>query len=244
MASAMTTEEWNRNFSGHWNFAGEKQGDGHIAMFPLELPRRLIQMFSFHGETVLDPFAGSGTTIRAAMDLERVGVGYEINGEFETAIKKRLGVEQGDLFGRRDVIFSEAARLSASHQQPCDSTIENGLQRQVDPKKQRFGSVIDGSDAENARATGQRVRQVLAPDKLRLENDGEVQLLGIETIENRAEDAVNYLESAVLNKAVFLKFDEDLPTNGTQRVYVYLANKTFINAKLIKRGSVSCKCEY
>ena len=51
----MTTEEWNQYFSGHWNFAGEKQGDGHIAMFPHELPRRLIKMFSFAGETVFRP---------------------------------------------------------------------------------------------------------------------------------------------------------------------------------------------
>ncbi len=61
----MTAEEWNTNFAGHWNFAGARQ-NGHIAMFPEELPRRLIKMFSFVGETILDPFAGSGTTSLAA----------------------------------------------------------------------------------------------------------------------------------------------------------------------------------
>jgi len=53
--SKLSKEEWRKYFTGHWNFAGEKQ-NGHIAMFPEELPKRLIKMFSFIGETVLDPF--------------------------------------------------------------------------------------------------------------------------------------------------------------------------------------------
>ena len=64
----MTPEEWNTYFAGHWNFTGARQ-NGHIAMFPEELPKRLIKMFSFYGETVLDPFAGSGTTALAAKIL-------------------------------------------------------------------------------------------------------------------------------------------------------------------------------
>ncbi|MBU1718841.1 MAG: site-specific DNA-methyltransferase, partial [Bacteroidetes bacterium] len=55
--SKMTPEEWNTFFAGHWNFAGARQS-GHIAMFPDELPKRLIKMFSFIGETILDPFVG------------------------------------------------------------------------------------------------------------------------------------------------------------------------------------------
>ena len=58
--SKMTKEEWNQYFTGHWNFSGEKQ-DKHLAMFPEELPKRIIKMFSFVGDTVLDPFLGSGT---------------------------------------------------------------------------------------------------------------------------------------------------------------------------------------
>jgi site-specific DNA-methyltransferase (adenine-specific) len=52
--SKLTQEEWSQYFTGHWNFPGEKQ-DKHLAMFPEELPRRLIKMFSFVGDTVLDP---------------------------------------------------------------------------------------------------------------------------------------------------------------------------------------------
>jgi len=66
--SRMTKGEWKEYFSGHWNFGGVKQ-DGHIAMFPEELPKRLIKMFSFVGDEILDPFLGSGTTSLAAKNL-------------------------------------------------------------------------------------------------------------------------------------------------------------------------------
>ena len=49
--------------------------------FPEEIPSRLIQMFSIKGDTVLDPFAGTGTTIKVANSLDRLGIGYEINTE-------------------------------------------------------------------------------------------------------------------------------------------------------------------
>jgi site-specific DNA-methyltransferase (adenine-specific) len=59
-------------------------------MFPVELPKRIIEMFTFVGETVLDPFLGSGTTALAAMVTERNSIGYEINEDFYTIIKSKL----------------------------------------------------------------------------------------------------------------------------------------------------------
>ena len=88
--SAMTNEEWNTYFCGHWYFNGAKQ-DKHLAMFPEELPKRLIKMFSFPQETILDPFMGSGTTAAVAKALGRNSVGYEINGDFIPLIKDRIG---------------------------------------------------------------------------------------------------------------------------------------------------------
>ena len=94
--SIISKDEWNTYFSGHWHFAGTKQ-EGHIAMFPEELPARLIKMFSFPDETVLDPFLGSGTTTLAARQLGRNSVGYEINIDFIPTIKDKLNVSQSDL---------------------------------------------------------------------------------------------------------------------------------------------------
>jgi len=104
VASVMTKEEWRKYFTGHWNFAGVRQND-HVAMFPEELPRRLIKMFSFVGETVLDPFLGSGTTSKVARELRRSSVGYEINEDFVALITKKIHDFGGTLFdGADDVV--------------------------------------------------------------------------------------------------------------------------------------------
>ena len=87
--SRMTKDEWNEYFYGHWNFPGEKQSK-HLAMFPEELPKRLIKMFSFAGDTVLDPFLGSGTTCLAAKKSGRNSTGYEINEDFLPVIETKL----------------------------------------------------------------------------------------------------------------------------------------------------------
>ncbi len=91
--SKLTKEEWNQYFTGHWNFPGVKQ-DKHAAMFPLELPTRLIKMFRFDSDTVLDPSLGSGTTTLAARNLARNSIGYEINREFLPVIGEKVGVSQ------------------------------------------------------------------------------------------------------------------------------------------------------
>ncbi|PJC51596.1 MAG: hypothetical protein CO031_01810 [Candidatus Nealsonbacteria bacterium CG_4_9_14_0_2_um_filter_37_38] len=101
--SKLSNEEWRKYFTGHWNFAGSKQ-DKHIAMFPEELPQRLIKMFSFVDETVLDPFLGSGTTSRIARKLKRNSIGYEINKGFLPIIEDKIGKNKPSLFDQRDVI--------------------------------------------------------------------------------------------------------------------------------------------
>lgn len=83
-----------------WLMAPQGSGDhrDHIAPFPAELPVRLIRAFSFKGETVLDPFLGSGTSLLAAAGLERNGVGYEINpqiAEFAVEALRREGGPPG-----------------------------------------------------------------------------------------------------------------------------------------------------
>jgi len=73
---------------------GERLEKG-IAAFPEEIPRRLVKLYSYVGETVLDPFLGSGTTAKVAKDLGRNSWGYEINPELKSVIEKKLGTGRG-----------------------------------------------------------------------------------------------------------------------------------------------------
>lgn len=65
---------------------------GHPAPFPEELPKRLIKLYSFFGDTVLDPFMGSGTTAVTAVTLGRNAIGFEINQDYIKIAKERLSV--------------------------------------------------------------------------------------------------------------------------------------------------------
>jgi DNA modification methylase len=68
-----------------------------IAAFPEEIPKRLIKLFTYVGETVLDPFLGSGTTMKAAKELGRNSIGYEIDLELKSIILKKIGYSQSTL---------------------------------------------------------------------------------------------------------------------------------------------------
>lgn len=83
-----------------WVMKPQGSGDrrSHIAPFPYELPYRLIKAFSYIGETVLDPFVGSGTTLLVAADLKRNGIGYEINPEIAFDAVKSLKNYQSKLY--------------------------------------------------------------------------------------------------------------------------------------------------
>lgn len=87
--SKISMEEWKTWYTGHWTFPGIQQRE-HVAMFPEELPYRLIRMFSFIGDVILDPFSGSGTTLKVARALSRRSVGYEINPDFLPVMKIKI----------------------------------------------------------------------------------------------------------------------------------------------------------
>jgi len=79
--SDITGEEFIEWTNGLWTFNGEtrKKKIGHPAPFPIELPKRCIKLFSFVGDVVLDPFLGSGGTLIACLETQRIGIGVEIN---------------------------------------------------------------------------------------------------------------------------------------------------------------------
>ena len=144
--SKMTQKEWNEFFTGHWNFNGQKQTN-HIAMFPEELPKRLIKMFSFVGDTILDPFLGSGTTSLAAKNLDRNSVGYEINKDFLPVIKEKIGVNQKGFFDDSQIEFISQKNINIEFKKEINKLkyifIDPiKLNKQVDPRKLQFGSKI------------------------------------------------------------------------------------------------------
>lgn len=91
-ASKITQQEWSQYaINSIWEMQPAKaKSVGHPAPFPEELPRRLIKLYSFVGDTILDPFLGSGTTLVAAQKLKRNGVGYEINPDYVALAKKKV----------------------------------------------------------------------------------------------------------------------------------------------------------
>lgn len=83
-----------------WVMKPQGSGDrrNHVAPFPYEMPYRLIKAFSYISETILDPFAGCGTTLLAAADLKRNGIGYEINSEIAFEAINGLKNHQGRMW--------------------------------------------------------------------------------------------------------------------------------------------------
>jgi len=233
--SRLTTEEWNQYFYGHWNFAGERQ-DKHLAMFPEELPKRLIKMFSFVGDVVLDPFLGSGTTCLAARNLDRNSIGYEINKDYLPVIKEKLGVKDPAidlevLVQKKQAadFKQEIAKLPYIFKDPVK------FDKKIDPKKLRFGSKID--HGEHQRETYHSIKDIISPEMVVLDNGLKVRLLGVKENKKLNGKATAFLAEKLKGQKVFMRYDAVKHDKANNLFgYVYLKNKTFINAHLIKSG--------
>ena len=234
-ASILSKNEWNEYFSSHWHFNGVKQL-GHIAMFPEELPKRLIKMFSFVGETVLDPFAGSGTTSLAAMKLGRNSISYEINSEFLPLIKEKLS-SIDSLNSVVHFMQDEMADFSFSSL-PYLFSDPHKMDKKIDVKKLQFGSKLDGTEVKAEELLS--VKEVLSPNIISLNNGLVVKLLGVLPKTGEELKAIQLLQEKFKKRRVFLKYDAiKYDNDSTLLCYVYLDNKTFINRHLIKTGFVS-----
>lgn len=221
-ASKLTKEEWKEYFSGHWHFGGAKQ-IGHEAMFPDELPRRLIKMFTFIGDTVLDPFLGSGSTIKVALELQRNAVGYEINRDFLSVMKEKTGIKESlpGFYENIQIIERKKGKLNLLpiNYTPgiCDA------RPQIDPQKFNFkGDRL------------YKVVEIINEGTIRLNSGLIVKFFGIKII--KKEEAIQYLRNYVLGKNIFLKLHNSPINENIVTSYVYLKNKIFVNAYLIKSG--------
>lgn len=236
--SKMTKEEWSQYFSSHWNFNGVKQL-GHIAMFPEELPKRLIKMFSFAGETVLDPFVGSGTTSLAAKHLGRNSIGYEINKDFAPIIKEKLCDDQISLYDESQVFFAEDKEgiKHTFEDLPYIFRDPHKMDKKIDVKKLQFGSKID--DKEQKREELFTVKNVLNANTIELNNGIIVKLLGIKPISQFEDKAIEFLKEKFRKRKIFLKYDSiKYDSENNLLCYIYLDNKTFINNHLVRTGYV------
>lgn len=235
--SKMTTEEWKEYFAGHWNFGGARQS-GHIAMFPEELPKRLIKMFAFKGETVLDPFMGSGTTSLAARNLERNSIGYEINPEFIEIVKDKLNINQVDIDGTTYQFLKDVIDIDTEKEfknLPYRFVDFQNLDKKIDPKKFQFGSKIDKNSGQ--REEYYTVKEIISPELVKLNNDIVVRLIGVKENKTSNGSAKQYLYDKTKGQKVFMKFDDKkYDDQNNLMCYLYLKNKTFLNAHLIKEG--------
>ena len=108
----------------------------------VELPSRLIKMFSYAGENILDPFLGSGTTSLAAGKLGRNSFGYEINPDFVPLIEEKLGGSDHEV----EIIERNDTKLNLEHEflkLPYIFKDPVRIDKKVDPKTMLFGSRIN-----------------------------------------------------------------------------------------------------
>lgn len=119
--SRIDTEEFQENkwYLSVWNITNvlpiNNRLEEGIAAFPEEIPYRLIKLFSYRDEVILDPFMGSGTTLKVAYELGRRCVGYELDLELLDVIREKLRFNQPTLFGHKvsenfEVIIREDAK--------------------------------------------------------------------------------------------------------------------------------------
>lgn len=243
--SKLTKEEWNKYFSSHWNFNGVKQSE-HIAMFPEELPSRLIKMFSFVGETVFDPFLGSGTTALAAKNLERNSVGYEINSSFEEIIKEKVCGEQQTFLENSSYEFiKDDYNIKPTFDRlPYIFRDPHKMDKQTDIKKQCFGSKID-KNIEAPKESLFIVKDVISPELILLSDNSKVRLAGIKAKNEFNNNAVEYLKKKFNKRKVYLKFERfKSEIDNIPLAYVYLDNKTFVNRHLLRTGYVDVDTSY
>ncbi|MEM9562109.1 MAG: site-specific DNA-methyltransferase [Actinomycetota bacterium] len=116
--SSLTNDEFVDVTRDVWRIESESATRiGHPAPFPIELPRRLIELYTYEGDLVVDPFAGSGTTVVAAARTNRIGVGFDIEPAYVELADQRLGIELASLDLRAPIDPDDLGELDAEARQ-------------------------------------------------------------------------------------------------------------------------------
>jgi len=117
--SKIDKKDFDSWFQQIWNITGASTRN-HPAPFPLELATRLVRMFSFHGDTVLDPFCGTGTTMIAALRYGRNSIGIDIEPEYCRMAARYLKRESSNLFLNSELIFEKMMTDNSGQMQVCE----------------------------------------------------------------------------------------------------------------------------
>lgn len=129
--SRLNREQYMKFINGVWKIRTVSGKDGHPCPFPEELCERIIRMYSYVGDTVLDPFLGSGTTIKVARALGRYGVGYERFPEYRSVIMSKLGIkteEQPEMESHDDTIENVGVIMKPD-EESFDSSEPSGIEK-------------------------------------------------------------------------------------------------------------------
>jgi site-specific DNA-methyltransferase (adenine-specific) len=130
--SRMTKQEYQDWFQQFWRLTGASTRE-HPAPFPYELAYRLVRMFSFTGDTVLDPFCGTGTTLLAAANTGRHSIGIELDRAYARMAAIRLRSEAGGLFQNVEMRFECADPVDSAivHEDPFSDAAFSGAARKA-----------------------------------------------------------------------------------------------------------------
>ena len=197
-------------------------------------------MFSFVGETVFDPFMGSGTTALAARNLQRNSIGYEINPEYKKFYREK--VTSSSLFGYAEFQYrNDESTFDINERMktlPYLFQDPHKLENKIDIKKLQFGSRIDKNRKEREEYFS--VKEIITPNMLKLNTGLTIKLIGVEVDDNLEKQAIAYIREKIKGHKVYMRFDETKYDNQNNLLcYLYLENKTFINAHLIKKRLVT-----
>jgi len=117
--SKIDKKDFNAWFQQIWNITGASTRN-HPAPFPLELASRLVRMFSFQGDTVLDPFCGTGTSMVASLRHGRNSIGIDIDPEYCRMAARFLKKESSNLFLKTELIFEKMIPDNTGQMQVCE----------------------------------------------------------------------------------------------------------------------------
>jgi ParB/RepB/Spo0J family partition protein len=164
LRSRISKAEWSEWATGVWMINRNHKSGGHPATYPEDLVRRIVRMFSYEGVTVLDPFLGSGTTVKVARELNREALGYEREPQYKAVIMEKLGIAPGEgqkQPGEGMVEFAEKALAADDYQAKALAAKKSEPEffSNISPKAVsailKSESQADGADEEDLKAGNQ-----------------------------------------------------------------------------------------